>query len=66
VSGGGAALPATVAVNQNWEFGATRPEAQAQPTIVSMNLDGVLKNPTAGTTEAAVILASTRATKYDV
>ena len=65
VSGGGATLPTTVAVQQNWEYGVNRPDASGDPSLISYTLDGVMASPAAGTTESTVILNSARTTKYD-
>jgi hypothetical protein len=65
VSGGGAGLPTTVAVQQNWEYGVNRPEASETPTLVTYRLDGIVRAPAAGTTETTVVLGNTKATKYD-
>jgi hypothetical protein len=66
VSGGGSGLPGTVAVQQNWNYGVERPDASGDPALVTYTMDGILTAPAAGTTEAAVVLNSARATKYDV
>lgn len=66
VSGGGATLPTTVSIQQNWNYGVDRPEASGDPDIVGFTLDGVCTAPTVGTTEATVILNSARAGKYDL
>lgn len=64
VSGGGAALPGTVAVQQNWNYETTRPSASGQPTLLEYDLNGVAAMPAAGTTEATVILVNDVAAIY--
>lgn len=64
VSGGGAALPTTVNVQQNWEYGTSRPEASGSPDIIAMTMDGICSVPAAGTSETTVILNSARTTLY--
>jgi hypothetical protein len=64
VSGGGSGLPTTVAIDRNWEYETTRPEASDTPTLLSYDLNGVCRVPSAGTTESTIILNSQRATLY--
>lgn len=64
VSGGGTTLPGTVAIQQNFEYVADRPDASGEPDIIEQTLDGQLVAPTVGTTEVTVILGSARATLY--
>lgn len=64
LSGGGAALPATPAVQQNWEYETTRPAASGTPALLTYDLNGILSAPAAGTTEATVILANDIAALY--
>ena len=66
VSGGGAALPATVAVQQNWDYETSRPTASGTPTLIEYDMNGVVKRPAAGSTETTVVLINDRATLYSV
>jgi hypothetical protein len=66
VSGGGATLPTTVNVQQNWEYGVNRPDASETPAIVTYRLDGTMKAPAAGTSEITAILNSAKAALYSV
>jgi hypothetical protein len=66
VSGGGATLPTTVNIQQNWEYGVNRPDASETPALTTYRLDGVCRVPAAGTTELTAILNSTKATLYSV
>jgi hypothetical protein len=66
VSGGGATLPTTVTIQQNWEYGVNRPDASDTPDITTYRLDGTMKIPAVGTTELTAVLHAARATLYSV
>ncbi len=66
VSGGGAALPTTVAVQQNWNYETSRPSASGQPSLIEYDMNGVVARPAAGSTEATVVLTNSVVALYSV